>query len=41
MPADGLKVQAGYSGLWGGENSLYDMVGPVLNAAYISMTLTF
>lgn len=41
MPADGLRVQAGFSGLWGGENSLYDLVGPVLNAAYISMTLTF
>jgi hypothetical protein len=41
MPADGLKVQAGYSGLRGGANSLYDLVGPVLNAAYISMTLTF
>ena len=41
MPADGLKVQAGYSGLWGGANTLNDLVGPVLNAAYISMTLTF
>jgi hypothetical protein len=41
MPADGLRVKAGFSGLWGGPNSLYDMVGPVLNAAYMSMTLTF
>lgn len=41
MPADGLRIEAGYSGLWGGENSLFDMVGPTLNAAYLSMTLTF
>jgi hypothetical protein len=41
MPADGLRLKAGFSGLWGGSNSLYDLVGPVLNAAYLSMTLTF
>ncbi len=41
MPADGLRVKAGLNGFWGGENSLYDMVGPVLNAGFISMTLTF
>ena len=41
MPADGLRVQAGFNGMWGGANSLFDLVGPVLNAAYLSMTLTF
>jgi hypothetical protein len=41
MPADGFKLQAGYNGLWGEANSLYDLVGPVLNAGYISMTLKF
>ncbi|MEA3461814.1 MAG: DUF1302 family protein, partial [Bacteroidota bacterium] len=41
MPADGLRVKAGFSGLWGIENSLYDLVGPVLNAGFIGMTLTF
>ncbi len=41
MPADGMRVKAGFNGLWGGEDSLYDMVGPVLNAGFISMTLKF
>jgi hypothetical protein len=41
MPTDGIRVKAGYSGLWGADNSLYDLVGPVLNAGYIAMTLTF
>ena len=41
MPADGMCIKAGFNGLWGGEDSLYDMVGPVLNAGFISMTLTF
>ena len=40
-PADGLHVKAGYSGFLGSENSLYDMAGPVLNAGFISMTITF
>ena len=40
-PVDGLKISAGYSGLWGPEDSLLDMVGPVLNAAYFSVQLTF
>jgi len=40
-PADGMRVKAGYSGFRGGENSLYDLVGPVLNAGFISMTITF
>jgi len=41
MPADGLRIKAGFSGLWGVENSLYDLVGPVLNAGFVAMTLTF
>jgi len=41
MPADGIRVKAGYNGLWGDENSLYDLVGPVLNSGFIAMTLTF
>ncbi|MDF1574173.1 MAG: hypothetical protein P1P86_03155 [Bacteroidales bacterium] len=41
MPADGLRVKAGLHGLWGSKHSLYDMVGPVLNAGFLSMTLTF
>jgi hypothetical protein len=41
MPADGIRIKAGFSGLWGGESSLYDLVGPVLNAGFIAMTLTF
>jgi len=40
-PVDGLKISAGYSGLYGPEDSLLDMVGPVLNAAYLSVRLTF
>jgi len=41
MPADGIRVKAGFNGFWGIENSLYDLVGPVLNSGFISMTLTF
>jgi len=41
MPADGIRVKAGFSGFWGAKNSLYDLVGPVLNAGFIAMTLTF
>ncbi len=40
-PADGLRISAGYSGLFGPENSLHDLVGPVLNAGYLSVKLTF
>ncbi len=40
-PVDGFRFQAGFNGMWGGKNSLYDMVGPVLNAGFISLTLTF
>jgi hypothetical protein len=40
-PADGIRVKVGYNGFWGGKNTLYDLVGPVLNAGFIAMTLTF
>jgi hypothetical protein len=40
-PLDGLDVTLGYSGLYGPENSLMDLVGPVLNALYLSVKLTF
>jgi len=40
-PADGLRLKAGFNGFWGRENSLYNMIGPVLNASFVSMTLTF
>lgn len=40
-PADGIQVKAGFNGFWGNKNSLYDMVGPVLNAGFISMTIKF
>lgn len=40
-PTDGFKISAGYSGLYGPENSLYDMVGPVLSAGYLSFKLSF
>jgi len=41
IPYDGIRVSAGYSGLYGAENSLYDLVGPVLNAGYLSFKLSF
>jgi len=41
VPSDGLRIKAGFSGLWGSDNSLYDLVGPVLNAGYVAMTFTF
>jgi len=40
-PDDGIKISMGFSGLYGPENSLYDLVGPVLNAGYLSFKLTF
>lgn len=40
-PADGIKISGGYSGFYGPENSLYNMVGPVMNAGYLSLKLTF
>lgn len=41
LPWDGMKVSAGFSGMYGPGSSLYDMVGPVLNAAWLSFKLTF
>jgi hypothetical protein len=41
LPWDGIRISAGYSGLFGPKNSLYDLVGPVLNAGYLSLKLTF
>ena len=41
MPADGIKLTAGFNGFYGPEGSLFDLVGPVLNAGYFSMKLTF
>jgi hypothetical protein len=40
-PADGIEITAGFSGLYGPEESLHDLVGPVLNAGYLSMKVTF
>jgi hypothetical protein len=41
LPYDGIRISAGYSGLYGPESSLYDLVGPVLNAGYLSFKLSF
>jgi len=41
LPSDGLNISAGFSGLYGPEDSLYDLAGPVLNAAYLSIKLSF
>lgn len=41
LPYDGIRISAGYSGLYGPESSLYDLVGPVLNASYLSFKLSF
>jgi len=41
MATDGLQVKAGYHGFFGPSTSLFDMVGPTLNAGYLAMTLTF
>ena len=40
-PTDGLRISAGYSGFYGPGESLYDLIGPVLNAGYLSVKLTF
>jgi len=41
MAGDGIRVSAGYMGMSGPGNSLYELVGPVLNAGYLSFKLTF
>jgi len=38
---DGLIIKAGYSYLKGEENTLYNMVGPILNAGYLSFKVLF
>ena len=40
-PADGLNISAGYTGLIGPDDSLHDLVGPVLNAGYLSLKVIF
>jgi len=40
-PADGVKISAGFSGFYGPEDSLYDLVGPPLNAGYLSVKFMF
>lgn len=40
-PGDGIKISMGFNGLYGPENSLYDIVGPVINSGYLSVKLTF
>ena len=40
-PVDGLKISAGFSGLYGPGSSLYDLVGPALNAGFLSLKVTF
>jgi hypothetical protein len=41
IPADGIKIKAGYHGFFGPSESLFDSVGPALNAGYLAMTLSF
>lgn len=38
---DGFLIKAGYSFMKGEENTLYDLVGPVLNAGFISFKVLF
>jgi hypothetical protein len=40
-PTDGLALYAGFQGMYGPENSLLDMVGPTLNAGYLTLKFTF
>jgi hypothetical protein len=41
IPADGMRITAGFSGFYGPAESLYNLVGPVLNAGYLSMKIRF
>jgi len=41
MAADGIQVKTGYQGYFGSSGTLFDMVGPTLNAGYLAFTLTF
>lgn len=38
---DGFLIKAGYSFMSGEENTLYDLVGPVLNAGFISLKVLY
>lgn len=40
-PSDGIKISGGFSGFFGPGGSLYDLVGPPLNAGYLSVKITF
>lgn len=40
-PGDGIKILMGFNSFYGPENSLYGLVGPILNAGYLSLTITF
>ena len=41
VPVDGLSISAGFNGIYGPDNSLFDLAGPPLNAGYLSLKLTF
>ena len=41
MPADGIRIRAGYEAMFGPEDSLYDLAGPTLNSVFLSIKLTF
>lgn len=41
MATDEIKLKAGYHGFFGPSESLFDLIGPTLNAGYIALTLTF
>jgi hypothetical protein len=41
MPADGIKLKAGYQGYFGPSGGLLDLVGPTLNAGYLALTYMF
>lgn len=40
-PADGIEIKAGFNGLYGPAESLFDLVGPALNAGFLSLRLIF
>jgi len=39
LPADGVEISVGFSGMYGPQESLYDLVGPVLNAGYVTLKI--
>lgn len=41
LAADGIQLKAGYHGFFGPSKSLFDMIGPTLNAGYLALTLSF